>query len=263
MSGRGGNAAVVVNRDARWSDFDPEAYFEHYYGEPHADDDALTTLAARALRKAGADRPGGLDVVDVGTGPSLIPFLCALPVARRLTAWEFAPANLSWLAHEIMGRHLRPQWQHFWGVVKAAHGGEHTVASPLMAHDPLPRLAACSRLVRGSIFDLPRHAYDAGTMFFCAESITGSAEEFDAALKAFVGTVRPGGMIAAAFLVRSSGYDVAGRRYPAIDLGADEIAARMARHLATLDATPIGLSDREIRSGYSGSLFVAGRTPAA
>jgi hypothetical protein len=69
-------------------------------------------------------------------------------------------------------------------------------------------------------------------------------------------------MIAAAFLVGSSGYEVAGRRDPAINLGVDEIRARLDQYLATMDATPIGLCEKEIRSGYSGALFVAGRTPS-
>ena len=98
-------------------------------------------------------------------------------------------------------------------------------------------------------------------MCFCAESITSNADEFDAALRAFAGTVRPGGMIAAAFLVASNGYEVAGRRYPALNPGADEIRARFDPYVATTDATPIGLCEKEIRSGYSGALFVAGRTP--
>jgi hypothetical protein len=70
-------------------------------------------------------------------------------------------------------------------------------------------------------------------------------------------------MIAAAFLVGSSGYEVAGRRDPAINLGVDEIRARLDPYLATMEATPIGLCEKEIRSGYSGALFVAGRTSLA
>jgi hypothetical protein len=68
-------------------------------------------------------------------------------------------------------------------------------------------------------------------------------------MEAFAGTVRQGGMIAAAFLFCSNGHDVAGRRYPAINLGADEIAARLDHHMSTLETTPIGLCEREVSSG--------------
>jgi hypothetical protein len=97
-------------------------------------------------------------------------------------------------------------------------------------------------------------------MFFCAESITSCPEEFDSAVSAFVATVRPGGCIAAAFLAGSTGYTVSNRRFPAVKLDTDEIAARLNAKLATLEITPIGLSLEEVRSGYTGAIFVSGRT---
>ncbi len=254
--------SIPRSEDAPWQDFDPEAYFRHYYGEPHPDDDTLTFLAAKALRNAQTVPGRDLDIIDVGTGPSLIPLLAALPVATRLTAWEFAVPNLQWLHNEITSPPLRPQWQHFWCRVKAAHSSDNAGMSPLLPHDPLPLLTQRVRIVRGSVFDLPRHAYDAATMFFCAESITSCPSEFDNALAAFMATVRPGGVIAAAFLAGSTGYAVSGRRYPAVTLDAAQIQEAMNARLATFDITPIGLSLKEVRSGYSGAIFVTGRTRA-
>ena len=248
----------LQNKDADWNAFDPEGYFQHYYGDPHPDDVALTYLAARALRSAASPyRP--LDIVDVGTGPSLIPLLAALPVASRLTAWEYAKPNLEWLANELTAPALRPQWQHFWQRVKAAHNLDGANESSTLPHDPLPLLVQSTRLLRGSIFDLPPRTFDAATMFFCAESITVSTEEFQSAVSAYIETVRPGGLIAAAFLAGSTGYDVSGRRYPAVAIDTDDIAACLIPRVAALELTPIGLSSTEIRSGYSGALFVTGR----
>ena len=77
------------NADYRWAEFDAEAYFNHYYGEPHPDDDRVIECAVEAIKQA---RPAGreLDLVDVGTGPNLIPLFCALPRGRSLTVWEYA-----------------------------------------------------------------------------------------------------------------------------------------------------------------------------
>ncbi len=255
-------APAQLSGDAPWQDFDPEAYFQHYYGEPHPDDDTLTFLAARALREAKTLPGRDLDIVDVGTGPSLIPLLTALPVATGLTAWEYAPPNLQWLHNEITSPQLRPQWLHFWSQVKAAHSNGTAGMSPLLPHDPLLLLTQRVRIVRGSIFDLPRHAYDAATMFFCAESITSCPAEFDSALAAFLATVRPGGIIAAAFLAGSSGYAVSGRRYPAVKLDAAQIEAALKTRLTSLTVTPIGISPEEVRSGYTGAIFISGRTPS-
>ena len=96
MSENGSPQSSLGNADYRWDQFDPEAYFQHYYGEPHPDDERMIRCAVAAMKQAppiGAE----LDVVDVGTGPSLIPFLCALPRARQLTAWEYAESNIAWL----------------------------------------------------------------------------------------------------------------------------------------------------------------------
>lgn len=253
---------ALKSEHAPWNDFDPEAYFQHYYGEPHPDDDTLTFLAAKALRTAQTVPVRDLDIIDVGTGPSLIPLLAALPIATRLTAWEFATPNLQWLQNEITSPPLRPQWHHFWRQVKAAHTSDGENKSLMLPHDPLPLLTQRVRIVRGSIFDLPRHAHDAATMFFCAESITSCPSEFESALAAFVSTVRPGGVIAAAFLAGSSGYAVSGRRYPAVKLDAAQIEKILHARLATIDVTPIGISLQEIRSGYTGAVFVSGKTRA-
>ena len=78
--------------------------------------------------------------------------------------------------------------------------------------------SAISRIKRGSVFDLPKRRWDAATMFFCAESITEREDEFAAAVAAYAQCVKPGGALAAAFLVRSAGYEVSGHRFPVLRL---------------------------------------------
>lgn len=244
--------ATASNADYEWNAFDSEAYFQHYYGEPHPDDDLVIRHAVAAIRRLAA--PGsGLDVVDVGTGPNLIPFFCALPEARSLTAWEYAASNVAWLEAELQKSDLRPQWQHFWRVTREAYGS--TAAVP---DDPIPSLRAKVRVAQGSIFDLPRHRWDLATMFFCAESITGRMDEFEHACRAFAGAVKPGGALVAAFLVRSGGYEVAGRQFPVLHLSAETIE-RVFREVADhVAAEHIGIVEREIRSGYAGFVLLTG-----
>ncbi len=167
------------NADYQWGQFDPEAYFQHYYGDPHADDDLVTRLAAEVLKRA-APAGNELDVVDIGTGPNLIPFFCALPRAGRLTAWEFAETNVAWLEAELQRDELRPQWRHFWDVARKAYGSDWSLPA-----NPIPALRERCVVTQGSIFDLPPRAWDAASMFFCAESITKRQDEFEAACTAF------------------------------------------------------------------------------
>jgi SAM-dependent methyltransferase len=237
------------NADYQWAQFDSEAYFQHYYGEPHADDDRVIRCAVEAMKQAppiGAE----LDVVDVGTGPNLIPFFCAVPRARQLTAWDYAESNLAWLEAE-MRRDMRPQWRHFWHVTREAYGPDYR-----LPQDPMPMLRAKSVVTQGSIFDLPERTWDAATMFFCAESITERQDEFEAACASYARCVKPGGALAAAFLVRSTGYVVAGRRFPVLPLSAESIEYVFMRHASGVRAVRIGIVEREIRSGYSGFTFL-------
>lgn len=241
------------NADYDWNAFDSESYFQHYYGEPHPDDDAVIACAVAALQKA-APHDRALDIVDVGTGPNLIPFMCALPRARSLTAWEYAASNVAWLKRELATREMRPQWRHFWNVTRQTYGDRAG-----LPENPLADLARKSRIEQGSIFELPERRWDAATMFFCAESITGDRHEFDRACRAFARCVKPGGLLAAAFLVRSAGYIVANRDFPVLHLDASTIEAVFARDADAIDARSIGLVEREIRSGYAGFVFLTGR----
>jgi hypothetical protein len=247
-----GARAPSGNADFRWAQFDSEAYFQHYYGEPHGDDDLVIRCAVEAMKRAppiGAE----LDVVDVGTGPNLIPFFCASPRARALTAWEYAESNVSWLEAEMRRDEMRSQWRHFWGVTREAYQPEWR-----LPEDPMPILRAKTVVRQGSIFDLPERTWDAATMFFCAESITERQDEFEAACSAYANCVKPGGALVAAFLVRSAGYTVADRRFPALCLSAESIEKVFARHANSIKAETIGILEREIRSGYSGFVFLTG-----
>lgn len=244
--------AKTRNADYQWALFDSEAYFQHYYGEPHPDDELVIKYAVEALKTA-PPTSGKLDIIDVGTGPNLIPFFCALPRARSLTAWEYAESNVRWLKEDIARVEMRPQWTHFWRVAQDAYG--HSWQLP---DSPMPDLRAKATVAQGSIFDLPRQQWDAATMFFCAESITGEMGEFEAACESFARCVRTGGMLCAAFLVHSGGYEVSGRPFPVLHLTPDVIETVFSRHATNVKAELIGIVEREIRSGYSGFIFLTG-----
>lgn len=240
------------NSDFPWGQFDPEAYFQQYYGTPHPDDDRVIRVAVEVLKRA-APEGNTLDVLDVGTGPSLIPFFCALPRARRLSAWEFADTNVSWLNRELQRGETRPQWLHFWATAREAYGADWS-----LPEDPGRLLRERCVVTQGSIFDLPPATWDAATMFFCAESITKRQDEFEAACTSFARSVRPGGTLVAAFLVRSEGYVVADQLFPALNLSPDAVERVFAAHAKNIRCEAIGVVDREIASGYSGQLFLTG-----
>ena len=236
------------NQDFAWARFDPEAYVEHYYGDPHPDDDRAVAMTCRALARLGR---ADLDVIDVGTGPNLFPLFAALPVAKSVTVWEYAQSNIDWMRRELDGGVLREPWTHFWNVARDAHGAA--------VDNPITELAEKTKLVQGSIFHLPQRRWDAATMFFCAESITERQDEFERACAAFARAVRPGGVLAAAFLAGSRGYEVAGEAYPAVSVTVESVAHAFSSLAREIEVAPIGAMGEEIRSGYTGMLFLSAK----
>jgi hypothetical protein len=65
-------------------------------------------------------------------------------------------------------------------------------------------------------------------------------------------------MLAAAFLVRSAGYIVADRPFPVLSLTPELIEQVFAANADNVRAEKIGIREREIRSGYSGFIFLTG-----
>jgi hypothetical protein len=241
------------NADYPWTKFDSEAYFSHYYRELHPDDIEVIQRTVAALKAA---RPAGdrLSCVDVGTGPNLFPLLAAMPRAAQVTAWEYAPTNIEWLRNEMTAPEMRRQLREFWDVIRQAWRPDYD----LPAH-PYPALQAKAALHQGSIFDLPARQWDAGTMFFCADSITQKMDEFERACTAYARSVKTGGTLACAFLLRSGGYEVAGQPFPVLRLTTPDVTAIFEKLAADLETHEIGMVEEEIRSGYLGMLFVTGR----
>lgn len=246
------NSPEAGNADFSWDRFDSESYFQHYYGEPHPDDDLVIQHAVRALKNFSAGMSEPLDLVDVGTGPNFIPLFAALPVAAKLTAWEYSSNNIAWLRAELDKPDMRSQWTHFWNVTRQAYAPDAT------PDDPIPNLRAKTTLIQGSIYDLPERRWNGATMFFCAESITGRMDEFETGCAAFARCVKPGGLLAAAFLVHSGGYIVGDRPFPVLSLTAEKIEEIFKLHARDVAVERIGIVEREIRSGYSGFVFLTG-----
>lgn len=240
------------NDDFAWSKFDPDAYVAHYYADPHPDDDEVVRMTCAALASAERD---DLETIDVGTGPNLFPLFAALPVAKRLTVCEYAESNIDWMRRELAQGELREPWTHFWDIARDTHGAKASAIG-----NPITALRDKCAISQGSIFDLPARQWDAATMFFCAESITEQQAEFERACAAFAGCVREGGVIAAAFLAGSKGYRVGEEDFPAVSVSPDSLEAAFSGLARDIKIVGIGAMAEEIRSGYSGMLFLTARS---
>lgn len=249
-------AAPTRNRDFPWDEFDPFDYLTHNYSGMRDDDAQILTLthswfaehAGGAGQGAHGRRPHG---IDVGCGPNLYPGLAMLPLCRSVTLVDYSHSNVSWLSSHL--EHCGELWRPYWELVSpdGRHGG---------FEDARGWLAERGRIQHGSVFDLPRAAWDLGTMFFVAESITADYAEFDAAVSSFLCALRPGAPFAAAFMEDSHGYDIAGVRFPAVGVGEREVRDCLARYAARVRIHRITIRPAPLRPGYTGMLLALGIT---
>lgn len=253
----------MSNADQPWDDFDPQFYFRRNYASLlDADQRILRVLAeffeSQPLR--------GVRGIDVGTGSNLYPAMAMLPLCDEVTMWERSRNNVEWLIREKV--HYRPSWDRFWAELSRQ-------PSYQAIGDPRSLLADRARPRRGDVFQLPEHAWDVGTMFFVAESMTALHVEFEAALHAFVRSLRHGAPFAAAFMENSDGYLIQLRHddgappaeaapgeeaytFPAVPIGVDDVARGLAAVAHNVDIQRIDRGDKPLREGYTGMIVAVG-----
>ncbi|MEU6021976.1 SCO2525 family SAM-dependent methyltransferase [Micromonospora sp. NPDC047134] len=239
-------SARPVNTEVEWDGFDPHAYVSHNYADLRSDDRELLRRTRDFF--AGA-RLAEARCVDVGSGANLYPALTLLPFARAIELCEWSTSNLRWLRTQVDG--YDKLWDPYWQVCL-----EHPAYAALS--DPRQRLAQVGRVSRTSVFDLPQHTWDAGTMFFVACSISADRAEADHAVARFLGALRPGAPFAVAVMLGSAGYRVGPRFFPAVALHRAEVVAGIAA--GAYEVTVYEERPRpRLRDGYLSMLLVTGR----
>jgi hypothetical protein len=111
-----------------------------------------------------------------------------------------------------------------------------------------------------SVFDLPANTWELGSMFFVADGISSDEAEFEAAVRSFLGALRPGSPFLMAFMEGSTGYDVSGVQFPAVKITQDSLA-ELVDALPVTDASVLRTDNsvRPVRPGYDAMLLVTGQ----
>lgn len=198
-----------------WNAFRPRAYRAHNY-RTLRDDDRQILCLTRDYFAANRPAPGSRGL-DVGPGANLYPALAMLPFCAGVDLVEFSESNVRWLrAQQHRWRRFDRSWDPFWRL----YGEDPVYRSYVAGRHPLVELRRKGRVSQGSIFDLPAGRWDVGTMFFVACSLSADRGEFEAAVRRFVGALKPDAPFAAAFMTGSNGYEVKGVRFPAVRVDA-------------------------------------------
>ncbi|MFH9728107.1 class I SAM-dependent methyltransferase [Streptomyces sp. NPDC017254] len=204
---------VRRNRDADWNAWPVADYLAENYRELHPIDIGVIRHHSAVYRRYA---PGGLDrTLELGAGPNLYPLMPAGAAARRIDALEPSAASVRYLRGQL-ARGPDDSWQPFYALCRSLDP-----ALPTSCAEALRPV----RVVPGTTGDLVPGTYDLVSMNFVAESVTEDLGEFTALCEAFVGAVRPGGRILAAFMERMPSYRIGtGPVWPALPV--DEAALR-------------------------------------
>ncbi|WP_261564575.1 SCO2525 family SAM-dependent methyltransferase [Frankia gtarii] len=247
-----GVVAPPRNADFPWDEFDTTAYLRHNYQTLRSDDQQILEL----VRDFFADSlpVGGAKGLDLGSGPNLYPALAMLPLCDEITLFELSNSNVAWLEGEVPN--YRHTWDPFWQLL-CERPRYRAVGNPRQ------ELARRASVESGSVFELPEDRWDVGTMFFVAESISECPDEFDEALRRFVGALRAGSPFAAAFMENSAGYDVGRRRFPAVAVTEDIVRSILEATASDLRLERIGIEGDALRDGYTGMIVACGHAGIA
>jgi NNMT/PNMT/TEMT family len=237
-----------------WEEFDPEEYVARNYGRRILPEDReIVTIVAGQLARAGLP-PGGVGAVaDVGAGPNLYPAMLLAPYVAdegEISLIERSARNRNHLASAI---EADAAWAGFEELMVSVGGPRY--------RGTLRRMAGRCRVLPGSIFELPRDAFDIVTSYFVAESITTSRREFRGALRSLAASVRAGGLLVVAHMVGSLGWFAgAGSRFPAIRLAIEDIEEAYRDIALDFTVHPVGEDAAErARPGYHGMAVVVAR----
>lgn len=242
------------NADVSWGEFDPIAYVDHNYRDLQAEDAEILHIVrdhfADHFRRQAV---GPVSGVDVGAGANLYPALSMLPWCDKITLLERSPANVSYLESEVAS--YGTNWDQYWDALC----GHEAYGS--FGLDPRERFREVVRVEQGDIFGLDRHEgrWSVGTMFFVAESMTSSHEEFRLGVERFMRALAPGALFAAAFMEYSKGHYAGESFFPACDVGELEMRASLEPYAHDFKIARIGQPAALLRDGYSGMFLACGR----
>ncbi|MEU6574076.1 SCO2525 family SAM-dependent methyltransferase [Streptomyces sp. NPDC046805] len=253
------SGAQKLNNDVDWDvDFDPKEYIRHNYLVLHRDDKEIISAVRNHFsdhfrRHSGRVRSG----IDVGAGPNLYPAFTMLPWCDSITLLERSSRNVAYLESQRDG--YDGNWDQFWNVL--SEDDEYA----RFGEDPRARFREAVEVRPGNLFDLGVEGPDGtverwsmGTMFFVAESITTSLEEFRHGVRRFMDALEPGAPFAAAFMEHSLGYAVGRHEFPARDVGEQEVRNLLKEYAGDVDPVHIGEPGGLVREGYTGMILACG-----
>jgi hypothetical protein len=237
----------VRNAEVAWDRWPVQTYLAENYRQVHPADAAVIAHHGAFYRDLAPDSvPLAL---ELGAGPNLYPLFLAASCSRRIHAVEPSAANLAYLRGQLAGG-PDPSWRAFHAACRRA--------VPSVPDSPVEALARVE-VVTGDASTVEPGRYDLASMHFMAESVTESEEEFRDLCRRFVGAVRPGGLLVAAFMENLGRFEMAGRQWPSFPVDAAGVVAAFAGEVVDLAVSRIDDDPSLPAWGYTGMVLLTAR----
>ncbi|GAA3934817.1 hypothetical protein [Actinoplanes auranticolor] len=238
------------NRDVDWDRWPVTDYLDEIYRDVQPDDDAVLVHHSAFYRRFSPGHFGRS--LELGAGPNLYPLMLAAAVSRDIEVVEPSAASVGYLTRQLRDG-AEESWQRFYRRCR-----ELQPELPATLAEALARV----RVRRGSTADLTPDTYDLASMHFVAESATEVAGEFRDLCLAFIGSVRPGGWLVAAFMENMGRYRIGdGPHWPGYPV--DPAIVRSVFAPVTTELTIERIDSAATSDGYetTGMVLLTARRP--
>ncbi|MFI8106680.1 class I SAM-dependent methyltransferase [Streptomyces sp. NPDC086023] len=249
MSRHGGSGTEEVRRNAHadWDRWPVEDYLEENYRRLYACDAAVIRHHSAYCRPLPAGSVA--EALELGCGPNLYPLMILAAASGRIDAVEPGAAGYAYLRRQL---HHGPEasWQPFYDLCRRLNP-----ALPASLSTALERV----RPLHGDVSQVRQYRYGLGSMTFVAESVTEDGAEFAALCRAFLGCIRPGGGVLAAFMENMPSYRIGeGPLWPAFPVDAPAVREVFAPHTDRLVVRRVPKDPALPDYGHTGMLLLSG-----
>jgi hypothetical protein len=226
---------------ADWSQFDPAAYLNEYYGDLGPENLALL----RFLVEVCQDLPRGGILLDFGGGPTIYPLISAVRRASEIHFCDYLEANLHEVRRWISADPASFDWSPFIRKTLELETGASCTDEDVERRTQeirrrITRLTRCDASKTPPI-ECPFEPYDIVMTNFCAESATSDRTQWQVYMANIGSLLKPGGWLVMSALKGATHYSVGARLFPAVDISEDDL-------LELLEDTGFPRKGIEIRS---------------
>lgn len=217
-----------INLSVDWKNlFDAKAYLKTYYdvGMPFTADERANAREIAAFVKGKHFRKA----IEVGAGPTIHHAISIAPCTDRLILADYVPNSLK----EIQNWMEEKEEAHNWDAYIENCLLEEDI-SPITEQQIITRKKVLGQKIQLTEIDLNQehplmdggreeHSFDLVTSFYCADSATGSKEEWKNFMRNIFKLLAPDGHLLFTALDSVSNYAVGSNRFPSAKVNREDI----------------------------------------